>query len=231
MVGAVNRCWRCGAKVLSHHGDNDLPPVRRAPIPVEPLPSQQRPTTEDDGDVVLAVADDQPAGNDAPSDIAAEIADEVAADPRSVPPEAGPPGDGLRRVGSPFRPQATAHPLAAPATSATSFDPVRPNYHRNNAASGGAFGALILGIMSLIAGVFTVGGVVTGFIGLIMGIWGLYSKRRGTAVLGIMLCCLAIALSAFQGIVFVYEYNHGYKPWNAPEAVDEYDFQMDPDAF
>lgn len=40
LMGAVNRCWKCGHTVASHSGPLDLPPIRRAPVqlrPSEPL--------------------------------------------------------------------------------------------------------------------------------------------------------------------------------------------------
>ena len=33
LLGAVNRCWRCGTAVLSRPGDTRIPPVRRPPLP------------------------------------------------------------------------------------------------------------------------------------------------------------------------------------------------------
>ena len=36
LMGAVNRCWKCGTPIQSHSGPLDVPPVRRSPI-VGPL--------------------------------------------------------------------------------------------------------------------------------------------------------------------------------------------------
>lgn len=36
LMGAVNRCWKCGKPIVSHSGPLDVPPVRRSPI-VGPL--------------------------------------------------------------------------------------------------------------------------------------------------------------------------------------------------
>lgn len=36
LMGAVNRCWKCGKPIVSHSGPLDVPPVRRDPI-VGPL--------------------------------------------------------------------------------------------------------------------------------------------------------------------------------------------------
>ena len=32
LMGAVNRCWRCGKALVVHAGPQDIPPVRRSPI-------------------------------------------------------------------------------------------------------------------------------------------------------------------------------------------------------
>jgi hypothetical protein len=32
LMGAVNRCWRCGKALAAHSGPQDIPPVRRSPI-------------------------------------------------------------------------------------------------------------------------------------------------------------------------------------------------------
>lgn len=74
--------------------------------------------------------------------------------------------------------------------------------------------------MSLIACFYTSGAVVTAVIGLLMGIWGLYSTRRGPAIIGILLCCVAMAIGGFNGVVWMYEAQYGYKPWDEPSGYD-----------
>src|SRR5688572_22077013 len=36
LIGAVNRCWKCGKLIVSHSGPLGIPPIRRSPI-VGPL--------------------------------------------------------------------------------------------------------------------------------------------------------------------------------------------------
>jgi len=131
-----------------------------------------------------------------------------------------------RRVGSPFAEPVAASgagPADRPPPAKTHYVVTLPKYPRHMASVGGSIAALVLGILSLIASFYTAGAVITAIIGLFMGIWGLYSARRGPAILGILLCCTAIAIGGFNGVVWVYEYHHGYKPWDAPSPYEPLD--------
>ena len=82
--------------------------------------------------------------------------------------------------------------------------------------------------MSVIFSFFTSLAIITALLGLVMGIWGLYSTRRGPAIVGVLLCCLALAVGGFNGLVSVYRIRHGYAPWDAPtesELYDDYDYE------
>ena len=83
-----------------------------------------------------------------------------------------------------------------------------------------AVAALALGLFSLIASFFTVMATVTAAVGVALGVWGLYSPRRKPAVVGLLLCCLALAIGGFNGVVVFYEYQYGYKPWDLPPAIN-----------
>ena len=48
LIGAVNRCWKCGQEVLTRAGDSSLPPVRRGPLDEEQI-------------LVAQLADERPA--------------------------------------------------------------------------------------------------------------------------------------------------------------------------
>lgn len=229
LLGAVNRCWRCGTRVASRPGDTDLPPVRRAPIrmngegqpggdsgSVEHSESIEQATT-DEAQPDAAVPDTSPAGQPATAN----------ADDK--------PAVMARRVGSPF---AVSDPeTAAVAGTDTgrpkSYFPVtEAKYPRITASAGGAVAALVLGAMSLIFSFFTWLAIFTALIGLVMGIWGLYSTRRGSAIIGVLLCCFALAVGGFNGIVSIYTIRHGYAPWDAPSdselyGVEEYEDEGD----
>jgi len=129
-----------------------------------------------------------------------------------------------RRVGSPFAEAASGAGTAdRPPPAKTHYVVTRPKYPRHMASVGGSIAALVLGILSLTASFYTSGAVITAVVGLFMGIWGLYSTRRGPAILGILLCCVAMAIGGFNGVVRVYEYHHGYKPWDVPSPYEPLD--------
>lgn len=68
----------------------------------------------------------------------------------------------------------------------------------NIAANGGAVGAFVLGIWSL-AGVFiTNWSIINSLLGLLLGFWGLTSRKRKMAWVGIFLCLLSIFLGMIQ---------------------------------
>ena len=98
-----------------------------------------------------------------------------------------------------------------------------PNHPSYGANAGGAIAALVLGGMSFVFSYFTPLALVPAVVGLAMGIWGLYSTRRGMALAGVVLCCIAMAISGFNGLVALYTLQHGYAPWEAPDDSGMYD--------
>jgi hypothetical protein len=213
LLGAVNRCWRCGTMIESHGGQQDLPPVRQTPVP---------PIEAGEGEAASPAAS---RGESAPADVrlaedhgvAAEVyeaalADDVLAEPSDDTPRQP------RRRGSPFAASyapASAPPAVTeePASKRTSPTPAYP---KNPAAAGGAVAALVLGLLSVACSFFTIGALFFALAGLPVGIWGLYSNRRGQAIAGVLLCCIALAISGFHAAALIYEVRYGFTPWETP---------------
>jgi hypothetical protein len=85
-------------------------------------------------------------------------------------------------------------------------------------AMGGTVGSLVLGLFALVLALFRFEAALIALLGLVLGIWGLYSNKRGLALFAMLLCCLAIGLGSYTGAKQLYVY---YK--NRQPVVDEYD--------
>jgi hypothetical protein len=83
---------------------------------------------------------------------------------------------------------------------------------KSNMAMGGTVGALVLGVFALVLSLFRFEAALIALLGLIMGIWGLYSPRRNWALVGMLLCCLAIGLGSYTGAMQLYVYLQKNRP-------------------
>ncbi len=152
LLGAVNRCWKCG-QIFSLPPEMDgRPPVRAAAsaAPAQPLE--------------------------------AVIVDELAVS-----------------SGSPFAPTATL-PTAAPRMAQSRLSSTADMIDARRAglmAMGGTVTSLVLGLFSAILSAFWPPAAIVAVLGLVMGIWGLSSPRRNWALVGMLLCCLAIGFGTF----------------------------------
>ena len=161
LLGAVNRCWRCGTKVELSGSASPPPPMADA-----------------GEDVVVAEL--------------AQPLPRTDARPR-------PPGTPVFRT--------------------------RPSNPRHlSAAQGGAIAALVLGLMTTVASFYTALAAIPAALGLALGAWGLFSPRRGPAILGLLLCLLALAIASFTGAVGLYKQAYGHAPWEAPAEPAEPEF-------
>src|SRR5205823_9574328 len=64
-------------------------------------------------------------------------------------------------------------------------------------AMGGTVASLVLGLFAAVLAAIWPPAAIIAVLGLVMGIWGLSSPRRNWALVGMLLCCLAIGLGTF----------------------------------
>jgi hypothetical protein len=138
LLGAVNRCWRCGQSYVA-----------------APLGS--------------------PAASDSPAAVPASPGDQSAA-AIAIPSPWNESAHKSRR-------QTTAELIEA-----------RKSSHM---AMGGTVTSLLLGVLATLLACFWPPAAIIAVIGIGMGIWGLSSPRRNLALLGMLLCCLAIGIGTF----------------------------------
>jgi hypothetical protein len=53
---------------------------------------------------------------------------------------------------------------------------------------------------------------IVGLVGLLMGLWGIYSPRRGWALVGMLLCALSMGWGTFTGVNSLWLYMHRNAP-------------------
>jgi len=143
LLGAVNRCWRCGQAFAV------APPPNEAPT------------------ASVAATGDQPL---------VEIVDAERGDAYAYTAEAG----GQRWS-------------TAPRTTAELIDARKAGMM----AMGGTVTSLVLGILALVLASFWPPAAIIAIVGIGMGIWGLSSPRRNLALVGMLLCCLAIGIGTY----------------------------------
>jgi hypothetical protein len=103
----------------------------------------------------------------------------------------------------PAHPPVAARVIAPPKVSTADFI----NAQRASlTAMGGTAAAFVLGVFALGIGLFGFWGAPIALLGLVMGIWGLYSPRRGWALAAMLVCCLAIGLSSYTGARQLYRH-------------------------
>ena len=64
-------------------------------------------------------------------------------------------------------------------------------------AMGGTVTSLVLGLCAVVLALFWPPAAIIAVLGLAMGIWGLSSPRRNLALVGMLICCLAIGIGAY----------------------------------
>jgi hypothetical protein len=186
LMGAVNRCWKCGLDLRAESQPGAVPVSSTAH---EPLIVAE-----------LAEVGSPPASSQQPTAQTPVL-------------EFGPNGSLLRR-GSPF----AANAMLLPPKQVPEFGNAiakhkKPSLQQAHASNGGAIAALVLGVFGLVLAPLRFEGAIVGAVGLTMGIWGLYSQRRGWALAGLILCCLAIAIGMYTGVFWLFKYMNNATPW------------------
>jgi len=188
LLGAVNRCWKCGQIFARRPEMDGLPPVRmeRPPAAGEPLEA-----------IVLEEGE---------QGVAAPVA--VAAPPAAGFPLPPPVAPTVQFIPKPMKPP--------PSTSQM----IEARRH-GLMAMGGTVGALAIGVFALILAPFRFEAAIVGLIGLGLGLWGLHSPKRNWALVGLLLCCLAIGLGAYRGASDLYVFIKNQQPVEIEDPVAE----------
>lgn len=183
LLGAVNRCWKCGTTFAARPEIDGRPPVM-----IEMPPGE----TAVLGAPLEAVVLDEPAADPA-AVVPTAAAPLVYAAPRYQPAHLPPPQP----------PMATVLVKSRPASRISTAERVEA-LRQSNMAMGGTVGALVLGGFALVLSLFRFEAAIIAVMGLVMGIWGLYSPRRNWALAAMLLCCLGIGLGSYTGMRQLY---------------------------
>ena len=175
LLGAVNRCWKCGQTFALRPEIDGRPPVRSEASIASEQPLEA---------IVVEPAADKPAT------VAASGSPALPASPLPVP-------VATPRFIQPRR-----------ATTAELIDARRSGMM----AMGGTVASLVLGVFAAALAVFWPPAAMIAVLGLVMGIWGLYSPRRNWALLGMLMCCLAIGFGAYGVARNTYLYVQSLRP-------------------
>lgn len=126
------------------------------------------------------------------------------------------PGEGQQSKGQPsdIGNAANSQPIQAELVQAELVEPTLaptaelvmapPNYQlpagfENLSATGGAVGALVLGIWSILGSLLTPYAAINSILGIMLGFWGITSTRKKRlALIGIVLSGIGLAMSLFE---------------------------------
>jgi hypothetical protein len=203
-MGAVNRCWKCGLDLRAATQPHTPPTSMNA---AEPL-------------IVAELAPERTAAETEQASAPEQVSTQSTMPaPKSYAPAPGqivgytPEGITIRK-GSPFAAGSLLlPPQPAPQYGAAAKKKKPPGLQQAYASGGGAVAAMVLGIFGVIIAPFRFEGAIVGTLGLVMGIWGLYSPRRGWALFGLILCCLAIGLGMYTGALWLFRSINNATPW------------------
>ncbi len=162
LLGAVNRCWKCGQAFALHPEIDGRPPVR-----MESAASGSQP--------LEAIVVEHSASLPTAPPVAVVV-------PQWAPPRRVSTGDLIdaRRAGM--------------------------------MAMGGTVTSIVLGVFAAIFALLWPPAALIAVLGLAMGVWGLTSPKRNWALIGMLLCCLAIGIGTYGAARSTYVYLQRQKP-------------------
>lgn len=79
------------------------------------------------------------------------------------------------------------------------------NVNDSVAANGGSVAAVVLGFWSILGSLFSTLSIINSVLGVLLGLWGLNSRKKGMAVFGIILCLLGVMASMMNVTYFFWE--------------------------
>jgi hypothetical protein len=88
--------------------------------------------------------------------------------------------------------------ITADSPLAFTAPPPIPEDMDNVSAVGGAVGALTLGVWSIVGSFITPWAIVNSMLGILLGLWGLTSRHRRWASVGMILCGVGFVLATIQ---------------------------------
>lgn len=191
-LGAVNRCWKCGAYVALNLEAFQTPPVRRAPVVLRPRAQPAKSIGEnghvENGRVAVAELSDGP----------------VAQTTTALPPGT------TRRRGNPFASE-SSHAVFVPAASEAMAN-------ENAAEKGIWIGLVVAALTWILAFVFPPAAIVTAIVALGLAIWGLSSRKKALAGALLVLCVLGFLVGGYQSVKWAYDL---IAPEFTPSEVEE----------
>ena len=198
LLGAVNRCWRCGQHALSTPDAASVPPVRRTPVSMEqPAPQAARPSTQERDPPVAEKTSDTTSTDSPLSDEGIQFDD--PAKPAATTAEVVPAGNVDNREEVDTLPQRLTPIPNSPRPAVTTPKP--PSWKNWI-----AFGGILAGLLATGIGWLTPWMLILAVVGVVCGILGLTSRRKALAIVALLLCMLGVSVSSVRLAYDVFYY-------------------------
>jgi hypothetical protein len=175
LLGAVNRCWKCGAFVTLNLEAFQTPPIRRAPVVLKPKVAAVSTVTSSHGAVSVA-----------------ELADSLHVQQSNT----ATPG-GMRRRGNPFAADAT-HAVFVPQASDEMAN-------ADAAEKGVWVAIPVAVLAWILAFFFPPAALIVALVAIGLAIWGLSSRKKALAGAVIVLSILGFVLGGYQSARWAYD--------------------------